>query len=317
MLKMSIILTVAVLLNMICMNLNKPTFRLGILFFFCITTPVWAQREVLYTKISQIVQPFQGKVGVAVMGLHSKDTLTFNGNRHFPMQSVYKFPLAMAVLNQVDKGKLSLDQKIRVTKKDLLPDTWSPLREKHPNGNIDVPLRELLSYTVSQSDNNGCDILFRLLGGTKKVDTYVHSLGVKPIAIVATEEEMHRAWEVQFTNWSEPMAMVQLLQLFYQGKVLSQSSRDFLWKIMTETTTGPNRLKGQLPKEVIVGHKTGSSGTNAKGIADATNDVGIVVLPNGKAFAITVFVADSPAPEATRDQVIADISKVVYDYYSE
>ena len=84
------------------------------------------------------------------------------------MQSVYKYPLALAILNQVDKGIFSLEQKIHIKKEDLLPDTWSPLRKKYPDGNADITLDELLNITVSQSDNNGCDILFRLIGGTEE-----------------------------------------------------------------------------------------------------------------------------------------------------
>ncbi len=276
----------------------------------------FAQKDALRIQLEQISQSAKGNVGVAVRHLENGDTLTLHGKRHYPMQSVYKFPLAMAVLDQVDGGKLSLGQKIHVTQKDLLPNTWSPLREKYPNGNVDVTLAELLRYTVSQSDNNGCDILFRLLGGTKQVNDYVHGLGVKGIAIVATEEEMHQDWNVQFTNWSEPVAMLSLLQLFYELKQLSKASSDFLWKIMVETTTGPNRMKGLLPKEAVVAHKTGTSGTNDKGISAATNDAGIVTLPNGEHFAIVVFVANSPADEKTREAVIARITRAVWDHFT-
>jgi len=262
------------------------------------------------------VQKTTGHIGVAVINLKTRDTLTVNGNDKFPMQSVFKFPLAVAVLNEVDKGKLSLDQKIHINKADLLPNTWSPLREKYPNGNVDVTIDELLTSTVAWSDNNGCDILFRLLGGPKMVDHYIHSLGVDGIAIVATEEEMHAEWNVQFRNYSSPYAMAKLLAKFYQDSVLSQKSRDYLWQIMVNTTTGAKRLKGKLPAGTIIGHKTGSSGTNEQGITAATNDAGIVILPNNTPVVITVFVSDSDAEEKVREEIIADFAKVVWDEYS-
>jgi hypothetical protein len=155
------------------------------------------------------------------------------------MQSVYKFPLALAVLHEVDRGKLSLQRQVRLTPRDLLPDTWSPLREKYPQGNVDVTLEEVLRYTVSLSDNNGCDVLLRLLGGTRAVDRYVRSLGVEGIAIAATEEEMHRGWDVQFTNWCQPVAMLSLLGGFYRQKHLSKASTATLWKMMVETPHRP------------------------------------------------------------------------------
>jgi beta-lactamase class A len=103
-------------------------------------SPAPAQQHDLRKSIQDIIRASGEKVAVAIMGLEDKDTLTVNGRSHCPMQSVYKLPLGMAVLKQVDLSILSLDQKIHITKKDLLPNTWSPLQKKYPEGNVDVPL---------------------------------------------------------------------------------------------------------------------------------------------------------------------------------
>jgi beta-lactamase class A len=287
-----------------------------LLFAWLASADVFAQKEAFAKKIEAISKDARGVVGVGIMDLKTRETMVLNASHKFPMQSVYKFPLAMAVLDQVDKGKFSLSQKIHITRQDVSPKTWSPLSEKYPGGDVDVTLADLLGYTVSKSDNNACDILFRLLGGPGYVESYVRGLGVKDIAIVATEEEMSRHWDVQFTNWCRPAAMLQLLDVFYKGKKLSKSSTDFLWKVMTETTTGPNRIKGLLPKDASVAHKTGSSGTNEKGITAASNDAGIMTLPDGKKIAIVVYVSNAAADEKTRDSVIASIAKAAWDYYS-
>jgi len=273
-----------------------------------------AQNDSLRTKIERIVEEAQGNVGAAIIGIENKDTLTVNGDKIFPMQSVYKFPLALAVLNQVDKGNLSLDQKIFVKKKELLPNTWSPLREKYPNGNVNITLDEILTFTVTMSDNNGCDILFKLLGGPKKVNDLIHSIGIKDIAIMATEEEMHKDWEVQFTNWCTPYAMGQLLSLFYQSEILSVKSTEYLIQTMVKTTTGTKRIKGFLPAGTTVAHKTGSSGRNDAGVIGALNDAGIVTLPNRNHFAIVVFISNSTAEESVCEKVIAEIAKAVWDW---
>ena len=149
-------------------------------------------QETLRLEVEAIARSIDGKLGVALMGLETGEIFLFNGGDRFPMQSVYKCPLAMAVLERVDKGRLSLGQVVHVAPADLLPDTWSPLRERYPAGNVDIALSELLRVTVSESDNNGCDILFRMLGGPPAVDAYVRGLGIKGMAIAATEEEMHR-----------------------------------------------------------------------------------------------------------------------------
>ena len=278
---------------------------------------VLAQSESPRVKIENIIDSAKGRVGAAIMGIENGDTLTFNNKDHYPMQSVYKFPLALMVLSKVDAGKLSLDQKIHITKKDLHPNTWSPMLKKYNKNEFDISLRELLRYTVSESDNNGCDILFRLVGGPKKVNQYIHGLGIKEMQIAATEEEMHKEWNIQYTNWSTPEAMAKLFYKFMNDSLLSKTNNRFLWNSLVSNIYGAERIKGLLPKGTVVAHKTGSSDTNDKGITAASNDAGIVTLPNGKHFAIVVFVSDSPDDAKTRDLIIARIAKVAWDYYSK
>lgn len=275
----------------------------------------YAQIDKLKTQIGQITKGKQAKVGVAILGLDFKDILTVNGGDHFAMQSVYKFHLALAVLNQVDKSKLSLNQKVFVSKADIRPDTWSPLREKYPNGNVNITVSELLSYTVGQSDNNGCDILFKLLGGTNVVNQYIHGLGIKDVAIVGTEAQMHADWNVQYTNYSTPLAAAKLLEKYHKSHVLSKNSQNFLWKLMVETTTGTTKIKALLPKTAIIAHKSGWSGSNKDGLTGATNDIGIITLPNGKQFALAIFVSNSMEKEIINDRMIAEISKATWDYF--
>lgn len=297
------------------MKIRNIYLLLPLFIILFIHTSAYAQMDSLRDKIELIAEKAKGDVGVCIIGLENNDTISFNGNGRFPMQSVYKFPVALAVLNQVDKGILSLDKKIYVKKKELLPKTWSPLRKKYPKGNVKISLSELLTYTVSMSDNNGCDILFRLVGGTKMVNDYIHNIGIKDIAIVATEEEMHKDWNVQFTNWCTPIAMGNLLNKFNNGEILSQNSTKFLRRVMEETSTGPKRIKGLLPAGTIVAHKTGSSGSNEEGVMGALNDVGIVTLPNGNHFAIVVFISNATADENVCENIIAEITKVVWDRY--
>jgi len=281
------------------------------------TDPKTAKTSIYLRKqLLDIIRPYNATVGISVVGLEDQDTLTINNTHHFPMLSVYKFPLAVAVLHQVDLGKLKLDQLLHITKEELKPDTWSPIQRAYPAGNIDLSIAKLLRYTVAESDNNGCDILFNLLNGTKKVNTYIHKTGVKDIAITATEAAMSQTWDVQFTNWCTPSAMTQLLERLYTKKDLSETSTAFLLRIMTETSTGPNRIKGMLPTGVAVAHKTGTSGTNEQGVIAAVNDVGIVSLPNGKHLAIALFVSNSTESYETNEYIIAKITRAIYNYYS-
>ena len=275
-----------------------------------------AHPDSLKVKIEKIIENTSGKIGVTVMDIESKDTLTLNNQIKYPMQSVYKFPLALAVLNQVDKGKLSLKQKIRLDKNNLIKNTWSPLRVKYSKVDTSITLDEILNYTVSKSDNNGCDILFNLVGGTKAVNRYIHNMGVTNISIAETEKEMHKAWDVQFKNWCYPNAMAQLLYKFYNGEILSNDSRNYLMNIMINTVSDSNRIKGLLPQGTVVAHKTGTSDTNKDGVTAATNDAGIITLPNGHHVILVVFVSNSKDNDKIRNEVIAEIGKAVWDAFS-
>ncbi|MES2560165.1 MAG: class A beta-lactamase [Bacteroidota bacterium] len=260
----------------------------------------------LRKQLHQLIDPFKAVVGVSVLHVEDGDTLTIHNAYRYPMQSVYKFPLAMAVLREVDKGKISLQQKLHITKEDLRPHTWSPLARLFPDGNIDVSVEELLQYTVSQSDNNTCDVLFRLMGGTKQVEKYIHGLGYKRISIKATEVEMGADIDsVTQSNWCHPNEMTRLLSNFYIGKYLSATSTSFLVKLMIESTNSNNRIKGLLPASTVVAHKTGTGNK-------IVNDVGIITLPDGKHVAIAVFVKDSKVEFEEVETMIAKISQTVF-----
>ncbi len=273
----------------------------------------FSQTEILRQNIENIIAGKRAIIGVAICSNDGLDTLSLNGTDRFPMQSVYKYHLALSVLDLVDNNKIQLNDKIVIRKEDLLP-YYSPLREKYPEGNVELSIDELIRYAVSESDNVACDLLFRLVGGPTIVNDFIHSNGINDISIVATEEEMHKSWDVQYQNWSTPRAATELLFKFKNKKILT-STHEYLWEVMTETKTGPKRLKGLLPKGTEVAHKTGTGPENKEGMTSATNDIGIVILPNGKSYSITVFVSDSYETMETNEEIIAKISKASYDYF--
>lgn len=274
--------------------------------------PVFSQNEVLRNKIQKIIQGKDATVGVALI-VDGKDTLTINNNFRYPTQSVYKFHLALAVLDYLNKNNLTLDHQVYVKKSDLLPNTHSPLRDDYPQGEMYLSVADIIRYTVSKSDNNGCDILFRLVGGTAVVDRYIRGLGLSEFAIAATEEEMHGPWDVQYTNWSTPCTAAQALEIFRTQDILPQPFHDFLWDTLAGTTTGGNKIKALLPEGTFVAHKTGSSFRNAEGLKAAENDIAIIQLPDGRYYSLVVFVADSMESNDVNCGIIAQISKAVYD----
>jgi beta-lactamase class A/beta-lactamase class A VEB len=273
--------------------------------------------DVLRQQVQQIISSKNAVVGVQIIGSNDKDTLTLNGARHYPMQSVFKLHIALAVLAGVDQGKFALNQQIEIRKQDLLPGLYSPIQDKYPDG-VTLPLSEILRYTVSASDNVGCDVLLRLLGGPAMVEAYFKQNNFGDISIKINEQQQQSRWEAQFSNWTTPAAANHVLGRYYYNteKLLSQKSHQFIWQLMRDTETGPNRIKGQLPVQTVVAHKTGSSGVNKEGLTAAVNDIGIVFLPGGKHFFISVFVTDSKESTETNEKIIADIAKAAWVYFN-
>ncbi len=273
-----------------------------------------AQKAELKKEISKITEGKKATVAVSVLGIDFP--FQYNNNnaeKKLPMQSVFKYHIALAVLDLVDQGKLSLDQKVFIKKSELLPNTWSPIREKNPEGNFEMPISELIEYTVAMSDNVGCDVLLRLIGGPKVVNDYIVSKGVKNTQIVYNEELMQSAWKNQYENYTTMKSATRLLKDFYKGKILSKKSTEFLLAVMYRTSTGLNKIVEQLPKYAKVAHKTGSSGKNDAGLTGAENDIAIITLPNGKTYAIAIFVSDSTESYDVNCKMISDISKVVFE----
>ena len=272
--------------------------------------PAFAQ-DTLSLRIRAIAADAQGKVAVACALPGPELNCDLEAHAHPPMQSVFKLPLAMAALDQVEKGKLTLDQPVRFLPEDrILPHVYSPLQDKYPQGGVDVPLRELLRLSVTLSDNVAADIVLRVLGGPKAVDAYVASLGVTGFHLEDGEDVLHREMAAQYRNWFEPAGAVELLRRIADRPPFSPEHTDMLLGWMT-VGTNTKRLGADLPAGTRVAHKSGTSDVDS-GVAYATNDIGLITLPDGRRLAVAVFVTDSTADLAVREGVIARIGKAAY-----
>lgn len=273
-----------------------------------------ASLDDLRARLAQAAAPAGGRVGAAVALLSTDEVVAVAGDERFPMQSVFKLPLAMNLLNAVDRGALRLDQRVRVTPADFVSDRQhSPIRDQNPEG-VTLPLADLLRAAASGSDGTAADVLLRLIGGPEAVTAFVRGIGVDDLTVAVTEKDMGRDPEAQYRNWATPVGAIALLRALDEGRGLSPESRHHLLRLLTETPTGPNRIRGRLPKGTPVAHKTGSSRT-VDGVTAATNDIGIITLPNGQRVAVAVFVSGSPADDATRERVIANVARAAYDFW--
>ena len=272
-----------------------------------------AEHDRLQNQLVQIASAARGRVGVSAIVIETNETFSLNSQDHHPMQSVYKLPICVEIFHQVDSGKVRLEQKIRVTKNDFIsPNAYSPIRDRYPNG-VDLTIGDLIRFAIVQSDGTASDVLMRLAGGAATIQNYLDQTSIKDMTVLNTEKELAQDWQIQYRNWATPDAAVALLRAIHERRGLSESSQQLLLKYMVDSIPGQKRLKGLLPPGTTVAHKTGTSGTR-DGITAATNDIGIVTLPNGKHLAIAVFVSDSPADESTREAVIAKMARAIWDF---
>jgi beta-lactamase class A len=268
-------------------------------------------------ELGRLAVPARGHVGAAARVLETGERAAWNGSDRFPMQSVYKLAIDFSVLQRVDAGRMALDGNVRIEASDLPPSgVGSPIRDRHPKGGFEMTLEELLRAAIVESDGTACDVLLRLMP-PGEVTAALRRIGVEGMVVATTEAAMTAGPEVQYQNWATPEATLDLLEAVQAGRGLSAASRGRLLRWMAETPIGPGRLKGELPAGAAVAHKTGTSGTTSSdGLTRATNDVGILTLPDGRHVLIAVYVSDSPATLSVREGVIAKIARAVWDCWT-
>jgi beta-lactamase class A len=281
------------------------------LLLFALTLPAWSE-SALQREIRTLAAGARGTVGVACSLPGTTLDCSLHSQSPLPMQSVYKLPIAMAVLDAIEHQRFSLNQKVRFLAADSVSNgQHSPLRDAHPQGGVDVSIQELLRLAVSESDGTASDILLRTLGGPRAVDSYIRHIGISGMRIIDTEKTIGKDVQAQYRNSAQPAAMVALLRRLNDDSPLTSSHTALLLQWMTVGPTGEHRLKGLLPAGTSVAHKTGTSGQD-NGITHATNDIGLITLPTGRRLAIAVFITDSPADEKAREAVIARIAYAVW-----
>jgi beta-lactamase class A len=269
-------------------------------------------------QFADIAKTSGGRLGFCAQLVEGGGAQELNGGEHFPMQSVYKLPIAMAVLDQVERRTLTLNQKVTFRAADMAGVGFhSPLRDKYPNGGVAVSVADLIRAAIVDSDGIASDALFALAGGGQRITAYLRGLGVRDIDVVTTEREMFkdRTRRLQYRNAASPCGAVRLLKALYDGRGVSAEAREMLLRSMTASIPGPQRLKGLLPAGTSVAHKTGTDAT-VGGLTRATNDIGIISLPDGRHLAIAVFVKDSTADETARERTIALAAKAAFDAWT-
>lgn len=261
----------------------------------------------LTQRFKTLCESVDGDIGVAVVHVESGRKVDFEGAKQLPLYSVYKLPLAITILQEVEKKDLSLDKKVRVTPADVAPgsqfnsDLW-----RRP---VETTVAQLLEFSIGRSDNTSTDKLLELINGPATVNERMHTLGFSNINIRYSSREFaaHR----DKPNLGTASDLAQLLAKLQKGELLQEPQFSLLFGFMEHARTGgERRLRANLPAGIQVADKTGTGDST-------TNDVGLITLPEGKGHvAMAVLINGSkPAVEA-HEKLIAELARAAYDAYA-
>lgn len=307
--------------------------------------PVLIQTNSIQTELSQLDANCKGQLGAAI--LTPQASYYFRKNEFFSLQSVMKLIVAMAALDQVDQGKWKLNQKFVITKEELSISVQPLAEELGSKKSITVTLAKLIDHAVSMSCSASADFLIRKLGGTSQVNAFLKKRGIQFLTVDRQERQLQTeivglTWNLKYSDYdtfqadkakqppavldaayakyqkdrrdsTTPYAMGQLLKKLIAGQLLSPTSTKHLLAVMENTQTGADRLKAGVPATWILGHKTGTSSTH-RGVAGATNDVGIARNKNGDWIIIVALLRNSTLSPEKRDNVICQVAKTAFRY---
>jgi beta-lactamase class A len=318
--------------------------RLLWLSVLCLSALAGAAEPALEREFARFGEMSGGTMGVAAVHVETGRTAWLNADEAFPMASTYKVPIAVRLLRMVDGGQLALDQRIDISMEEYSPGSGM-LAKLLDDPGLSVSVHNLLEIMLLISDNTATDRLLDAVGGGEAVTADMQVIGVDDLRVDRStieligdwlgvenlpsaagkrwddyvqligdmpEEERERAaraFETDPRDTSTPRGMATLLAKIWGGAAMSATSSALLIDIMERCETGENRLKGLLPADTVVAHKTGTIGRT-------TNDVGIITLPNNAGHVIMVaFVKDSDLEVPERERAIAEAARAAHDYF--
>jgi len=265
--------------------------------------------------VAKIATQIDSTVGVAGLNLATGRRISIRGGERFPMGSVYKLPIAMEFLRQVDEGKFRLKDDVTIQPSDFAPG-YSPIRDKAKGKSVTMSLGSLLEAMLGDSDNTASDALLRMVTPAA-VTKRMKDLRTAGIRIDRSEKQTaedikargEAAYATDPRDTASPDAMVELLtRIVRRQDGLTTASRNLMLKIMTAGAR--NRIKANLPAGTTVAHKSGQ-------MPGTRNDVGIVTTPDGTLIVMAVFTkAGVRSKDDKRGEVISQIARRVYDHFT-
>jgi beta-lactamase class A len=295
-------------------------------------------------QVDELGRSFDGRVGIAVKSIDEGWSTGWKSTELYPQQSVSKLWVAITAMDAVDKGKISLDDPVTLTRDDLTVFHQPIAAEVLNGGSFTTTVGDLLVRAITTSDNTANDKLMRTVGGPQAVRAMIAAKHLGAIRFANGERAMQSriaglTWSQDYSiggkffevrnalpvnvrqaafnryvanpyDGAAPNAIVSALARLKGGELLSPNSTAYLLDIMSHTHTGPNRLKGGLQPGWTLNHKTGT-GPELGGSQAGYNDIGILTAPDGKSYAVAVMIKLTSVPLPVRMTLMNNVVRTV------
>jgi beta-lactamase class A len=299
----------------------------------------------LVNTLTTLTKGFNGVAGVAVTSIDRGWTASANGARKMPQQSVSKMWVAMTVLDQVDQGRIRLNDPLTITRADFTLFHQPVASLVKGDQGYRSTVGEIMHRALTMSDNTCNDKLLRLVGGPPAVRSFIARNALGPIRFGPGEKLLQAAtaglstWKPEYSmgnsfavaraqlpratrvsafesyvadppDGAAPLAIAGALARLKRGELLSPASTTWLIATMESSHTGKYRLRGAVPPGWTFGHKTGT-GQDLFGRTAGYNDVGILTAPDGRSYALAVMIGDTPRPIADRQRYMQAVVRAI------
>lgn len=255
----------------------------------------------LPAAFAQVERTNGGRLGVAVLDTATGERSGYRAEERFPLCSTFKFLLASAVLQRVDRRQEKLDRIVQIPPLPLLSN--SPLTEAHAGKTMSVA--DLCHAILTRSDNTAANLLLESLGGPPSITNFARSIGDEVTRLDRNELSLNECLPGDPRDTTSPTAMVDDLKSVVLGEVLSAASCERLTQWMQANVTGLDRLRAGLSEGWRAADKTGANGEHT------SNDIA-VFWPVGKApIIVAAYITQCRGPESKRAAMLAEIGRLV------
>jgi len=252
-----------------------------------------AQMETLFAQNPNL-QP-----GVLIIDLDTGAYLDWQSSDIFSAASTIKVPILVAFFQDVDAGRIRLDEPL-ILQENLIAGGSGDLQYQKPGSQYTA--LEVVTKMITISDNSATNMIIARLGGPNVLNQRFTSWGLKTTVI------RNPLPDLEGTNTTSPRDLAYLMSVVNQGKLTSRRSRDRLLDIMQKTETNTMLPQGLGPGATIA-HKTGNIGS-------VLADFGLVDMPTGKRY-IVVAMVKRPHNDDSAQDLIRQISTVTYEYFNQ